>query len=375
MVGLGGIGMSAVQGAAMAGARHVVAIDPVEWKREKALTFGATHTAASMEDAQALIGEITYGAMADKAILAAGLAEGDQIAPMMSLVKKAGRGVVTSVANMMADDVKLNLFEFSMMRKELVGCIFGNANPRYDIPRLLDLYMDGKLKLDEMVTTTYTLERDQPGLPGHARRQEHPRRHPLLIRGSGYPERPNFVGSGARAHLSPTEFGRFRGGYGARSGRSRVEAARRSDDMVDDQLVQAAAQAYIYGYPLVYNLGEIEKCPPARRRSGAAGPVEHVLARPGAARARRRVRPPNNDTLYLIAPLDLVGRARWCCTSPTPPTATTCSSSSTPGRTTSPTSAGAPPAPRRADYLLVPPGRPAPSPTARPWSRRRRRSP
>ena len=97
VIGLGGIGMSAVQGAAMAGARFVVAIDPVDWKREKALTLGATHAAASMADAQALISEITYGAMADKAILAVGLAEGDAIAPMMSLVKKAGRGVVTSV--------------------------------------------------------------------------------------------------------------------------------------------------------------------------------------------------------------------------------------------------------------------------------------
>jgi NDMA-dependent alcohol dehydrogenase len=163
VIGLGGIGMSAVQGAAMAGARFVVAIDPVDWKREKALTLGATHGAASMEEAQALISEITYGAMADKAILALGLAEGTHIAPMMSLIKKAGRGVVTSVSNMMADDVKLNLFDMSMQRKELVGCIFGNANPRYDIPRLLNLYMDGKLKLDEMVTQEYSLDEINQG--------------------------------------------------------------------------------------------------------------------------------------------------------------------------------------------------------------------
>jgi Zn-dependent alcohol dehydrogenase len=71
--------------------------------------------------------------------------------------------VVTAVANMMASDVQLNLFEMAMMRKELVGCIFGNANPRYDIPRLLDLYMEGKLKLDEMVTTTYTLDEINQG--------------------------------------------------------------------------------------------------------------------------------------------------------------------------------------------------------------------
>jgi Zn-dependent alcohol dehydrogenase len=147
----------------MAGARHVLAIDPVEWKREKALTLGATHTAASMEDAMPILQQITYGAMADKAILCVGLAEGAMIAPMMALIKKAGRGVVTAVANMMANDAQLNLFDFAMQRKELVGCIFGNANPRYDIPRLLGLYMDGKLKLDEMVTKTYTLDEINQG--------------------------------------------------------------------------------------------------------------------------------------------------------------------------------------------------------------------
>ncbi len=158
VVGLGGIGMSAIQGAAMAGARFVVAIDPIEWKREKALTLGATHTAASMEDALPLLQEITYGVMADAAILCVGLAEGAHVAPLLSLVKKAGRGVITAVANMMATDAQISLLDFAMQRKTLVGCIFGNANPRYDIPRLLNLYMDGKLKLDEMVTTEYTLD-------------------------------------------------------------------------------------------------------------------------------------------------------------------------------------------------------------------------
>jgi Zn-dependent alcohol dehydrogenase len=81
----------------------------------------------------------------------------------MSLVKKAGRGVVTAVAPIAQNDVQLNLFELAMMRKELVGCIFGNANPRKDIPRLLTLYMEGALKLDELVTRTYPLEEINQG--------------------------------------------------------------------------------------------------------------------------------------------------------------------------------------------------------------------
>jgi S-(hydroxymethyl)glutathione dehydrogenase/alcohol dehydrogenase len=158
VVGLGGIGMNALQGARMAGAERIIGVDPVDSKRERAATFGATHTAASMEEAQALVGQETWGAMADKAILTTGVAEGHLVAPLVSLVKKGGRAVVTAVAPMAQNEVQLNLFELAMMRKELVGCIFGNANPRRDIPRLLKMYMDGKLLLDELVTTTYELE-------------------------------------------------------------------------------------------------------------------------------------------------------------------------------------------------------------------------
>jgi S-(hydroxymethyl)glutathione dehydrogenase/alcohol dehydrogenase len=158
VVGLGGIGMNALQGARMAGAERIIGVDLVESHRDRAATFGATHTAASMEEAQALVGQETWGAMADKAILTTGVATGDLVAPLMGLIKKGGRAVVTAVAPMAQNDVQLNLFDLAMMRKQLVGCIFGNANPRRDIPRLLKMYMDGKLLLDELVTTTYDLE-------------------------------------------------------------------------------------------------------------------------------------------------------------------------------------------------------------------------
>ncbi|MDX6220781.1 MAG: hypothetical protein QOJ48_2462 [Frankiales bacterium] len=161
--GVGGIGNAAVQGAVLAGANNVVVVEPVEWKREKILEFGATHTAASQEEAFLLVQGLTNGAMADKAILCVGTAKGEHVAQMMSMIKKCGRAVVTSVAPMLDDDVKLNLFEFAMQRKELVGCIFGNANPAVDIPMLLALYKSGKLKLDEMITTEYTLDQINQG--------------------------------------------------------------------------------------------------------------------------------------------------------------------------------------------------------------------
>ncbi|WP_119729957.1 NDMA-dependent alcohol dehydrogenase [Thermomonospora amylolytica] len=163
VIGLGGIGMNAVQGAAMAGARHVIAVDPVDWKRDRAGVFGATHTAASVEEAAAMIAEMTWGANADKAILTTGVATGDLIGPMMGMVAKGGRGVVTAVAPISQENVQLNLFDLAMQRKELVGCIFGNANPRRDIPRLLRLYEEGRLKLNELVTNTYALDEVNQG--------------------------------------------------------------------------------------------------------------------------------------------------------------------------------------------------------------------
>jgi len=158
VVGCGGVGMNAVQGAALAGARYVIAVDPVEFKREQSQIFGATHAVASMEEAAALLGELTWGLNAEKAIMTTGVAEGDNIAPMMGLLGKGGRAVVTSVANMTATDVQLSLFDLAMSQKQLVGTIFGSANPRYDVPRLLNLYQSGKLKLDELITNTYSLE-------------------------------------------------------------------------------------------------------------------------------------------------------------------------------------------------------------------------
>jgi len=158
IIGCGGVGMNAVQGAAMAGARHVVAVDPVEFKREQAEVFGATHTAASMEEAMELVGEITWGQMAQKAIITVGEGDGQLIAPAMAIIGKGGRVVHTSVAPINETDVQLSLFDLTLMQKQLVGSIFGSANPRYDIPRLLRMYQEGSLKLDELVTRTYDLE-------------------------------------------------------------------------------------------------------------------------------------------------------------------------------------------------------------------------
>jgi len=163
IVGTGGVGMNAVQGAAMAGAKNVVAVDLVDWKREQALSFGATDAYASIEEAAEKVMEMTWGRGADSVILVPGLMTGDLVAPAMSMTSKGGTVVVTAIANLMATEVSMSLFELAMFQKEIKGTIFGSCNPRSDIPELLSMYAKGKLKLDELVTRTYTLDQINEG--------------------------------------------------------------------------------------------------------------------------------------------------------------------------------------------------------------------
>ena len=163
VVGIGGIGINAVQGAAMAGAKRVIAVDPVEFKREKAMEFGATHTFASMEEAFPAITELTWGQMADKVIMTPGVLYGDMMQLGTAMAGKGGTIVVTAIAPMTQTESSVNLFELAMYNKEIKGTIFGSLNPRHDIPKLLGLYREGQLKLDELITRRYTLDEINEG--------------------------------------------------------------------------------------------------------------------------------------------------------------------------------------------------------------------
>ncbi len=158
VIGTGGIGVNAVQGAAMAGAANVIAVDPVELKREFAQTVGATHATASISEAGPLVSELSWGRGADQVILTVGDATPDLFAPAMGLVAKAGSLTLTSLSNVMQNEITLNTVDFTMTGKHLHGSIYGYCNPRSDIPKLLRLYDQGRLKLDELVTNRYRLD-------------------------------------------------------------------------------------------------------------------------------------------------------------------------------------------------------------------------
>jgi S-(hydroxymethyl)glutathione dehydrogenase/alcohol dehydrogenase len=157
VIGVGGIGAAAIQGARLAGAERIFAIDPVELKRQLAPKFGATHTYASVEDAFEPIQAETWGRMCDKIVCAMGVGRGTLISSIMALTAKRGRVVVTNIHPMAENDVSLNLCDLTLMEKQIVGTIFGSANIRYDIPHLLQLYRLGQLDLEGMVTNRYKL--------------------------------------------------------------------------------------------------------------------------------------------------------------------------------------------------------------------------
>jgi NDMA-dependent alcohol dehydrogenase len=158
VIGIGGLGISAIQGAKLAGAERIFAVDPVAFKRDEALKFGATHVAASIEEATPLVNEVTWGKNADKVIMTMGVGDGTLIESVMQLTAKRGRVVVTNIHPMAETTVNLSLTWLTLFEKQLVGTVFGSANIRYDIPHLLRLYEQGQLDLDNMITRTYTLD-------------------------------------------------------------------------------------------------------------------------------------------------------------------------------------------------------------------------
>jgi S-(hydroxymethyl)glutathione dehydrogenase/alcohol dehydrogenase len=161
--GVGGIGIYAVQGARYAGAKYVVAIDPLENKRAKALELGATHAFGSADEAMQAVTELTRGQGADSAILTVGLMTDEVVASGFNIVGKDGVVVVTGLNKLEEETVRVSGAILTLFRKSIKGSLFGDCNPTYDIPKILGLYKSGDLKLEELITRTYTLDQVNEG--------------------------------------------------------------------------------------------------------------------------------------------------------------------------------------------------------------------
>ncbi|ORW12173.1 Zn-dependent alcohol dehydrogenase [Mycobacterium kyorinense] len=158
VIGAGGIGTGAIQGARINGAAQIVAVDPVEFKQKSALRFGATHSAANAAEALDLVRDLTYGVMADAVVVSPSLITPDDVRDALKLTRKGGTCVLTGMTSQLTHSVKLNLQDFILMNKTLAGTVFGSCNPRADVVRLARLYQTSQLMLDEMITRRYRLD-------------------------------------------------------------------------------------------------------------------------------------------------------------------------------------------------------------------------
>jgi alcohol dehydrogenase len=153
--GLGGVGLSAVMGARVAGASPVIAVDPLPAKLELARRLGADHTVNPKDvDAVQTIIEFTAGGV-DVAIEAVGSA-----AVLQSAYLATRRGGTTVVVGLPHPDQQLSIPALSLAahEKTLRGSYMGSAVPRRDIPRLIEMYLAGSLPVDELLSPPVSLE-------------------------------------------------------------------------------------------------------------------------------------------------------------------------------------------------------------------------
>lgn len=159
VMGVGGVGMNAVQGAAAAGARHVIAVDPQPFKREQAPKFGATEVFADIAEAADFARSRTNGQGADSAIVTVGVVTHEHVGQAYQAIGKTGTVVVTGVGRPEEGVIPgLTPLDLPMMQKRIQGALYGMESPRVAMPKLLADYQAGKLKLDELITHRYRLD-------------------------------------------------------------------------------------------------------------------------------------------------------------------------------------------------------------------------
>jgi Zn-dependent alcohol dehydrogenase len=155
--GAGGVGLNCIQGARIAGATTIISVDLLDNKLELAREFGATHTVnASREDPVERIKALTGGQGAHYAFEAIGLVE----APFVQSIRcTRRRGVTVWVGHAPLNTAVTIDARDLMLEKTVIASMYGSARPHIEFPRLLNLYKTGKLKLDELITRRFPVER------------------------------------------------------------------------------------------------------------------------------------------------------------------------------------------------------------------------
>jgi Zn-dependent alcohol dehydrogenase len=157
IIGTGGVGLNAVQGAVLAGAYPIIAVDLLDNKLEAAQTFGATHTinATHHEAPEETVKKLTWGRGADYAFVTVGSS-----AAAAQGLKMIRRGGALIMVGMPPTDSRLILAtdDFVSAEHKIISSIMGSTRLSVDVPRLVEMYQHGRLKLDELITARYSLE-------------------------------------------------------------------------------------------------------------------------------------------------------------------------------------------------------------------------
>jgi S-(hydroxymethyl)glutathione dehydrogenase/alcohol dehydrogenase len=157
VIGCGGIGLNSVQGARIAGAAPIIAIDVADGKLEAARAFGATHTInAKTEDVVAKVAEFTAGHKADYVFVTVGIAGATEQA--ISLMKRNGATVLVGMPPS-GVTAKFDPGWIAADGQRILGSKMGSARLPVDVPRIVELYKEGRLKLDELISGRYPFER------------------------------------------------------------------------------------------------------------------------------------------------------------------------------------------------------------------------
>lgn len=154
--GAGGVGLSSVMAAQLAGAAQLIVVDPVASKRELADELGATHTLdPTKDDVVGIVRELTAGEGVDYAFEAAGRTE--LVTQAFEATRRAGTIVAVGVPHAQAT-VTLPGPQLVRHEKIITGSLYGSCRPRQDMPKILDLYAAGRLPLDRLLTRIYQLD-------------------------------------------------------------------------------------------------------------------------------------------------------------------------------------------------------------------------
>jgi S-(hydroxymethyl)glutathione dehydrogenase/alcohol dehydrogenase len=160
ILGLGGVGLSALQGARIVGAGKIIAIDAQPWKFSLAQNLGATDCINAKEgDPIAAVQELTGGG-ADFVFECIGL-----VPTVQQAVAMTGRGGTTVLVGVvpMSELVPISASDLTLQEKKITGSYMGSNRFRFDMPKYIDFYLDGRLHLDEMISSRIKLEEVNDG--------------------------------------------------------------------------------------------------------------------------------------------------------------------------------------------------------------------